>query len=62
MRFISIANGVVFATVKTDRTGFADLNLRSVTDDSGGDGSIPKMSAGDKISVAGIGSARLRRD
>lgn len=52
-------NGVVFAEVTTNGLGGADLNLKTLTDDSGGNSSIPMMVAGDEISVAGVGVGAL---
>lgn len=47
-------NGSQVGEVKTDNIGFADLNLRTVTDDNGAAGAFPMLKSGDLVQVPGL--------
>jgi hypothetical protein len=44
-------NGVLIGQLKINNLGGADWNKQSITDDPGKQGAVPRMKAGDKITV-----------
>jgi len=56
-----LVSGVTIGTVTTNAAGFADFNIRSVTDNPGQQGSVPDMAPGDRVTVRGASITGLLR-
>lgn len=56
-----LVSGVSIGTVRTNGVGFADFNIRSVTDDVGQQGTVPDMDPSDRVTVRGASITGLLR-